>query len=70
MALAISRSALSEMTSIVEQIAAGADDAPAISAPERDALTHGALRRAIVIRGWRQRVLHTGLQRASLFPMA
>jgi acyl-CoA synthetase (AMP-forming)/AMP-acid ligase II len=47
MASATSRSALSEATSIVERIAAGAKDAPAISAPERATLTHGALRRQI-----------------------
>ena len=39
---------MSEAMSIVERIAAGADDAPAIAAPERAALTHGGLRRQIV----------------------
>jgi acyl-CoA synthetase (AMP-forming)/AMP-acid ligase II len=38
---------LSEAPSIVERIAAGTEDAPAIAAPERDTLTHGALRRQI-----------------------
>ena len=33
--------------SIVERLAAGADDAPAISAPDRITLTHGGLRRLI-----------------------
>ncbi|RLP26059.1 AMP-dependent synthetase [Mesorhizobium sp. YM1C-6-2] len=46
-ASAISRSALSEASSIIERLAAGADDAPAVLAPERAALSHGALRRQI-----------------------
>ena len=36
---------MSDASSIITRLAAGADDAPAILAPERDALTHGALRR-------------------------
>ena len=35
---------MSETKSIIERIAAGADDAPAIAAPERSSLTHGGLR--------------------------
>ncbi len=38
---------MSEAASIVERLVAGADHAPAISAPERETLTHGALRRQI-----------------------
>ncbi|TIU77807.1 MAG: AMP-dependent synthetase, partial [Mesorhizobium sp.] len=38
---------MSEAASIIEWLAAGADDAPAISAPDRIALTHGGLRRLI-----------------------
>jgi acyl-CoA synthetase (AMP-forming)/AMP-acid ligase II len=38
---------LSETESIVERIAGGLDEAPAISAPERATLTHGGLRRQI-----------------------
>src|SRR5688572_25346625 len=44
-ASATSRSALSE--AIVERIASGREDAPAISAPDRATLTHGGLRRQI-----------------------
>ena len=33
------------MDTIIERIARGADDAPAILAPDRAALTHGGLRR-------------------------
>lgn len=35
---------LSEAKSIIERIAAGSDDAPAIGAPERPVLTHGGLK--------------------------
>lgn len=38
---------MSEAASIIERLAAGADDAPAISAPDRITLTHGGLRRLI-----------------------
>ncbi|WP_245426705.1 acyl--CoA ligase [Mesorhizobium sp. YM1C-6-2] len=38
---------MSEASSIIERLAAGADDAPAVLAPERAALSHGALRRQI-----------------------
>ena len=38
---------MSEASSIIERLAAGADDAPAVLAPERTALSHGALRRQI-----------------------
>lgn len=38
---------MSERSPVVERIVAGADDAPAISAPERETLTHGGLRRQI-----------------------
>ena len=39
---------MSETKSIIERIAAGADDAPAIAAPERSSLTHGGLRHLMV----------------------
>ncbi|QIA24862.1 acyl--CoA ligase [Mesorhizobium sp. AA22] len=38
---------MSEAASIIERLAVGADDAPAISAPDRITLTHGGLRRLI-----------------------
>ena len=38
---------MSDARSIIARIAAGADDAPAIAAPERRSLTHGGLRRLI-----------------------
>ena len=38
---------MSEASSIIERLAAGADDAPAVLEPERTALSHGALRRQI-----------------------
>ena len=44
-ALETSRSALSDALGVIERIAAGADRAPAISAPDRGTLTHGGLRR-------------------------
>jgi acyl-CoA synthetase (AMP-forming)/AMP-acid ligase II len=43
-ASATSRSALSDAASIIERLAAGAADAPAILAPERGTLSHGDLR--------------------------
>jgi acyl-CoA synthetase (AMP-forming)/AMP-acid ligase II len=39
---------LSETPSIIERLAAGADDAPAVLAPERATLSHGALRRQML----------------------
>ncbi|RWL00257.1 MAG: long-chain fatty acid--CoA ligase, partial [Mesorhizobium sp.] len=38
---------MSEAASIIERLAAGTDDAPAISAPDRITLSHGGLRRLI-----------------------
>ena len=38
---------MSEAKSIIARIAAGADGAPAIAAPDRITLTHGGLRRLI-----------------------
>jgi acyl-CoA synthetase (AMP-forming)/AMP-acid ligase II len=48
------------MTTIIERIAAGADDAPAILAPERPALAHAGLRRLMLMTAARLNALGIG----------
>src|SRR6187402_1329640 len=59
-ALATLRSALSDASSIIGRLAAGADDAPAVLAPERAALSHGALRRQMLAAAEQLRALGVG----------
>src|SRR5687767_5899969 len=59
-ASAISRSALSDASSIIGRLAAGADDAPAVLAPERSALSHGELRRQMSAAAGQLHVLGIG----------